>query len=327
MKCLKACFHLLTLFALASCNKELSTNDKQVSANVESPEANSELLQTGITTTYGLDYSTGTVKTIEKKMRTAGVKLVRNQLILSLKTKGSYIDQYIQDGYNVQINLNWSNTASGPVAYPTDLNLVKQRAEIFFKYYAPNVKSIPVVVVENEWDNTAFHKGNISDYIAELSAITEIGHKYGFKIADGGLSSTNLRRWTYSTLSGDAANTWANNYFVGPRLDTYPTVIQTVNSYAASISTIPLDYLNVHWYNIDACYNGFKTAAQAYLKACNKQLIMTNEFGIKTDSCPLFDSTVDELSASAYYAISYSNNTKGGDAVSLTDEMIKCLGL
>ena len=329
MRCPKACFHLLVLFVLfvlSSCKKELPTIDEQAFANAESTELKSPT-QTLITTTYGLDYAVGTVATFEQKMKIACVKLVRNQLILSQKISGSYIDQYIKDGYNVQINLNWSETTWGAVAYPTDLNKVKAQAEKFFQYYAPNVKSIPVVVVENEWDNTAFHKGTIADYVAELSAITTIGHKYGFKIADGGLSSTNLRRWTYSTLSGDAADTWANNYFVGPKLDTYPTVIQAVNTYAASINTIPLDYLNVHWYNVDACYNGFKTASQAYLKACNKKLIMTNEFGIKTNSDQLFNSTVNEFRGVASYAISYSNNNGGGEAISLTDQMIKYLGL
>ncbi len=326
MKCSKACFHLLVLFVLSSCTKELPTIDEQVSANAESNDLKSPP-QTVITTTYGLDYAVGTVSTFEQKMKIAGVKLVRNQLILSQKISGSYIDQYIKDGYNVQINLNWAQPTSGPIAYPTDLTKVKQRAEQFFQYYAPNVKSIPVVVVENEWDNTGFHKGNISDYIAELSAITTIGHKYGFKIADAGLTSTNLRRWTYSTLSGAAATTWATNYFVGPRLDTYATVIQTVNNYAALINTVPIDYLNVHWYNVDACYNGFKTASQAYLKACNKKLIMTNEFGIQTNSTALFNSTVDELRGVASYSISYSNNNSGGDAISLTDQMIKDLSL
>ena len=106
-------------------------------------------------------------------MDIAGVKLVRNQLILSKKTSSSWIDQYIQDGYKVQINLNWSATAMGPVDYPTDLDEVKERAEEFFQYYAPYVNSIPVVVVENEWDNPIFHNGDISDYMAELAAITD----------------------------------------------------------------------------------------------------------------------------------------------------------
>ena len=137
-----------------------------------------------------------------------------------------------------------------------------------------------------------------------------------------------MRRWTYSTLSGDAADTWADNYFVGPTLDSYTTTVQTVNNYAAALSNIPIDYLNVHWYNIDQCYHGFKTASQAYLRACNKQLIMTNEFGIKTDSNQLFYDTVDELRDVASFAICYSNNNNNpGGAIYLTDDMIEYLGL
>ncbi len=331
MKCSKAYSHLLIpLLVLASCTKESLINTSQTSSSAESndlwlPWWKSPITDTTITdptdpspTTYGLDYTIGYPTTLESKMDIAGVKLVRNQLILSKKTRSNFIDQYIQDGYKVQINLNWSATSMGPVDYPTDLDQVKERAEQFFQYYAPYVNSIPVVVVENEWDNTAFHNGDISDYMAELAAITEIGHRYGFKIADAGLSSTNLRRWTYSTLSGDAADTWATNYFVGPKLDTYATVIQAVNTYAAAINNIPIDYLNVHWYNNSQCFNGFQTASQAYLNACNKQLIITNEFGIKTNSNQLFYDTVDELRNLASYAICYSNNSMNGGEMLFT---------
>lgn len=316
---------MLMLCALASCTKALPLVTNEPVATVAET---SELLKKSSKswqTVYGLGVMYGRANNVQKKMDKANIKLARIPLILSKTTVGQVVDDYLKKGYHVQVNLNWDNTTFGPVPFPANIPLVKQRAEAFFKYYTPYKKQIPLVVVENEWDNTLYHKGTVQGYLKELAAITEVGHKYGFKIADAGLTSTGLRRWMYSQLSGGEAAQWKLNYYVGENNDTYNPLLKAVNDFKAGIKNIPVDYLNVHWYNIESCYNGFEKASKTYKNACGKNIIICNEFGIRTNSEKLFDETVNELKGLTWYAIAFSGSGGKDKAVTLTDNMLDAL--
>lgn len=320
----KACYLLLALCIAASCKKEIQP------LTVENSSADAEVhaAQTAPQTTHGLLVAKGGFEVVKEKLDYAGIKLTRVSLFLSEKTKSGVIDRYLKAGYHLQVNLNWSNVAFGPQPFPTNINNVKKRAEEFFKNYASQKDQIPLVVVENEWDNVLYHKGTIDQYLNELAAITEIGHKYGFKIADAGITSTGLRRWAYTQLSAAEADEWFQQYWVGGKMDNFNLLIKAVNYYAEGIRNIPVDYLNVHWYNINGCFDGFDKCAEAYKKACNKTNLICNEFGIKLNSEALFEATVNELNGKVAYAIAYSGTGKGDgeSAVRITDPMLEHLG-
>lgn len=231
------------------------------------------------------------------KMDSAGFKLIRLPIFLSTATSNSSINQMINWGYNVQINLNWKPTSTA-VAWVTDTVLLKSRANTFFTYYLPYKNQIPVIAIENEWDNNSYHSGSINDYITELRILTTMAHSYGFKVMDAGVTSTALQRWTYSQLSGTEATTWRQNYFVGQTLPTYLPVLAQVEAYAGLIRNIPIDYLNVHWYNVTQSSNGFQRATGIYAMRCSKKYIpiVTNEFGQKTQSYQVWSQTVNEVS-------------------------------
>ena len=179
--------------------------------------------------------------------------------------------------------------------------------------------------MENEWDNIHYHSGTIEDYLNELSVITAVAHAYGFKVADAGITSTSLRRWMYSQLTGDAQEQWKATYYVGLN-NNYTTLLKAVNAYTEGIKRISIDFTNVHWYNLVSCGAGFESATQTYMKACGKTAVVCNEFGIRTNSTELFRETVDEIRGKAYYALAYSGaSSSSGKAITLTDEMLAML--
>lgn len=316
----KVCYLLLALCIAASCKKETQPLKTETSGTAAELYSSQAVLQT----THGLLVAKGGFDSTAEQLDYAGIKLTRLNLFLSEKTKSGVIDKYLKNGYHVQVNLNWANVAFGPQPFPTNIENIKKRAEEFFKYYAPQKDQIPVVVVENEWDNILYHKGSIDDYLNELAAITEVGHKYGFKIADAGITSTGLRRWAYTQFSEEEAAEWFEQYWVGGKLDNFNLLVKAVNYYTASIRNIPIDYLNVHWYNIDGCFDGFDKCTEAYKEASNKTSLICNEFGIKLNSEELFDATVNELSGRVAYAIAYSGTGTGDgkSAVRITDSML-----
>lgn len=262
----------------------------------------------------------------------SAVNMVRVPIYFSdTKVTSNVADDYLKNGYKVQINLNWKATGTA-VEFPTDETIIRSKAVEFFKYYLPYKALIPVVVVENEWDNLtslhgpgAYHTGTVQQYLKELSIITEIGHKYGFKIASAGITGNNLQRWTYSQLTGAEQAWWKANYFVGLSAN-YELMIATVNEFAAGIKNIDVDYINTHWYNKTSCPGGYPIATALWLKACGKTKFINNEFGIKTKNLALFTATIAEMKlAGAEIAIIYSGVDAPDNAVRITNEMYKTL--
>lgn len=262
----------------------------------------------------------------------SAVNMVRVPIYFSdTKVTSNVADDYLKNGYKVQINFNWKATGTA-VEFPTNEAIIRSKAEEFFKYYLPYKALIPVVVVENEWDNLtslhgpgAYHTGTVQQYLKELSIITEIGHKYGFKISSAGITGNNLQRWTYSQLTGTQQSWWKANYFVGLSAN-YELMIATVNEFAAGIRNIPVDYINTHWYNKTSCPGGYPIATALWLKACGKTKFINNEFGIKTKNLALFAATIAEIKlAGAEIAIIYSGVDAPDNAVRITNEMYQTL--
>ena len=325
----KANLYAVILIVLTACAKE---STPPTSGTAEASSNNTLLWRnpfqnqlpdpgTGTGTTFGLMEANADNNETQTDMANGDVNLVREPIFLSEATSSKTIDDFLESGYNVQINANWYSAANGTRGFPTNIDQVKARAEDFFQYYAPYKNQIPFVAIENEWDYDAQHGGSIPDYLAELSAITDVAHKYGFKVSDGAITGTALRRWMYSQLSGDEQDEWKQDYYIGLNYD-YDEIMDIVNTFIDGVQNINIDYLNVHWYNVTGCYYGFETATQTYLEACNKKLLVCNEFGIRTNSLNLFDQTVDEIKqGNPVYAIAYSGGNKD-NSVQLTDAML-----
>ncbi len=268
-------------------------------------------------TSFGLMPANTTLAQKEQILKASGINLIRITLFVQQQgTHSDLADQLLKDSFQVAFNFDWANTSS-PVAFSTDTALIRIKAEEFFSYYQAYKNQIPFVVNENEWNNINYHLGTIQDYLTELAIVTNVAHKYGFRIADAGISGSALQQWTYWQIQ---SKDWAINYKVPYNSDNYKLLLQAVDQYAAGIKNIPIDYLNAHWYEQDSCYNGFQTAVNLYKTACGKSKLISNEFGIRgVYSDKLFMNTVNEVRGNVSYGILYSGN----NAINISPEQIK----
>src|SRR6478609_46944 len=273
-------------------------------------------------TIFGVLNAEKSIAESETIMRESGVNVQRVAMFFSTTYFSKSADQYIKDGFNVQINFNYKPTPN-PVAWCTDTAFIRKQAKLFFAYYKPYIKQIPLVAVENEWDNVLYHVGNIDDYLRELAIVVDEGHKAGFKVTDAAITSNALQRWNYSQLSTNCANWWKAHYFVGLQND-YTNYINNINYYASKVKGIPIDYINFHWYNNTACSNGLSSALYNWLTATGKSVSTTNEWGVKDTA--LWSCTVAEvLGVNPAHAIAYSGVNDPNNAALLTADMLKVL--
>src|ERR1700749_2893333 len=103
----KASLYALVLIALTACSKELSpipeNTEKQPPSQQLIPEEE-EAPQPK--TRFGLMTSLTSTSETEAQLDKAHVRIVRAPLFLSQTIIGKTIDEYIADGYRVQVNLN-----------------------------------------------------------------------------------------------------------------------------------------------------------------------------------------------------------------------------
>lgn len=340
----KASLYAVLLIAVTACTKQETTpiNQSVEATSVDQlwwpgknqmpvPNPNEQTIF-GLTQDHAQNQTTmeGINESIAA-MNKADAKITRVSISLSETISSEIVDYYLENGYEVQILANWNNGINGYRGFPAnnEMDLVKAKAKAFFEYYAPYKNQIPFIAIENEWDWEVVHGSNLQDYLTELAIITEIGHQYGFKITDGGITSTALQRWTYSQLSPDDQAFWIANYFVGLNAGAIPynTIIGIVNTFIEGVKNIDMDFINVHWINATTCANGFETASQVFMEACNKKEVVCNEFCIRTNSLDLFNSTVNEIKGNTQYAIAYSGPTGSDLAIKFTDEMLYQLSL
>jgi len=285
-------------------------------------------------TRYGCLFQGLTPQQSIEKIQAADFNLIRFTLFLSQNNTLRVLDQYLSAGFFIQLNTGWMPTTH-PTPFPTEIDfaVIKQKVIALFEKYknSPYKDRILFLVIGNEWDNLNYHNNSIDYYLAELKFLTTIAHQYNYKVADAGITSTALQRWMYSQLTGQDAIQWKRDYFVGEKLPNYLPLLKQVEYYISKIKEIPIDYLNVHWYNAVKCSNGYPGAAGTYLERCGKTEVITNEFGQKIPSLPVWKQTVKEVSTfntlagpkTTKYALAYSGVGDAGKAIELTDEMLK----
>jgi hypothetical protein len=271
---------------------------------------------------FGVLAASVSVGDTEKMLDSAGLKLLRAAVFFGQRSYSKVVDQYLQDGYDVAINFNYLPTSS-TVPFPTDAEFIQSKADSFFKYYLPFKNQIPFVAVENEWDNTNYHSGSISDYLNELKIISDVAHQYGFKTADAGTTSTNLQRWTYSQLSGSDAAQWAATHFIGKNNANYQQVVDMLNYYSKALKNTGVDYCNVHYYTVvDSCLNSLTKISAAWKQATGFDQLITNEFGTKIPaqwSC----TAAEIIQQNMLWAIAYSGVNQENKAIKLSADQLK----
>ena len=289
-----------TILFFSGCIFVLScTKQNDFSTNKIASSRQSNLSIVPVTTAFGVLLAGKDVGTTESTMTINGIDLVRANVTYSTNTFNRNIDTYLNDGYNVAINFNYQPTPT-PMPWPKDTVMIRQKAESFFSYYKKWRSQIPVVACENEWDYAAYHTGPIQDYLNELSIVVQVGHKYGFKVTDAGITDGKLRMFYQGYTN--------------------------IDTFLNGIKKIPEDYCNFHWYVSHQTQSfNLRDVVNYYLQATGKSKSMTNEFGLKTNSITLWIKEVNALKSFVYYGVAYSGTNGANLAITLSSTMLLML--
>jgi hypothetical protein len=331
--CLLLC--ILLLFYESSCKRDLV--DPQNKTYTEKNRAGRlTAAAPSPATRFGIFYNTGGGKSA------AGIALdvqyERTSLCLS-QYKGIYDPMvWLQDsGFNVLVNVNYYPLTPA-TGFITNLSLYKNTLNSFIAQYRP-----AVAVIENEEDNSLYHTGTASAYINELSQAVTLCHAKNIPVTNGGLTTRRLTFLVYEYYlqenQPDSAASFAARAIP-------PVEMRSLNNRSnaklnseivfdstlvVAYKNIPLDYVNIHYYepvlyvdsksNIDSSLSnainqptpGVLQEIVNYLEKATGKTVMTNEIGQINSSPSLVTGMLQNtLTAQLPYAIWY-DATAGGN--------------
>lgn len=307
--------------AAVSCKKETT----QV---VNSNNLSASSAQNAVTTTtkfgslvHGVDGNTRIA--VSQKM---GVSYVRDAIMLdSYNGKAPLIDDYMNSGFKVLLNLNYS---SGKLtAYPTDMVKYKSLLQKVLNDYKPEV-----AVIENEPINESYYKGPITDYINEVKTAVDVCHSYGVKVSDGGLHTGMVSILVYQDYINRGMQKEANSFAdraltsqylkaaQGKGTSDINTKLDKTKQQIDAFKNFALDFVNFHWYQPTSLSPNDNTASQGvvkeiadYLRRATGKQVLCNEFGQYNESSALITSMVDQLKlAGLTYGVVFSGNAGNG---------------
>jgi hypothetical protein len=227
------------------------------------------------------------------RLRELGATRVRLVARLDHLPNGN-VSQAEQQGF--QVLLTATNTAL-PSRPPSDLADFQARLG-----QALTDHPTPVVAIENEEQAQKFYTGTVQDYLSELAAAIPVAHAHGVAISDGGIVSAGVILATWYDLWTSGRQADADHYVQiaippsrmpddvltdlpsssdpeKPILSNHPSQLAALDGTLALVAgfrSLPLDYVNFHWYGSPA--EALATSV-AYLRRATGHEVMTNEIG------------------------------------------------
>ena len=242
------------------------------------------------------------------------------------------VSQAEQQGF--QVLLTATNTAL-PSSPPSNLADFQARLGQALAYHPT-----PVVAIENEEQAQKFYTGTVQDYLRELAAAIPVAHARGVAISDGGIVSTGVVLATWYDLWTSGRQADADHYAQiaippsrmpddvlsdlpsssdpdKPILASHPSQLAALNGTRALVAgfrSLPLDYVNFHWYGSPA--EALATSV-AYLRHATGHEVMTNEIGQFDASPDYVTSLMSEAAALRIPWITWFASDGSGGAVGM----------
>ncbi len=249
------------------------------------------------TTKFGVLPSKGAVDIRLTTANNLFSEYVRDNITLSAwnGVKNSDIDYWIDHGKKVILNINNDFT---PSPFPTNLVEYESKLRSVLNVYAGLVE---LVVIENEelqqyelgTTSTLYHTGSLMDYINEISVASSVCTEFGVPVTNGGLTSavvSSLRNYYDENGKADSA-LWLTQALNGVDMD--PNRILRADSLLEAYSTLPLSYVNLHWYEPQsgdtATVNIIKAVCD-YISQQTGKKVISNETGTKTTDSSIITS-------------------------------------
>jgi len=255
------------------------------------------------------------------------VTYVRDAIIMeNYDGKAPMLDKYQANGYKILLNLNYS-AAPNPSPFATDTVKYKSILENILSKYRPEV-----AVIENEPANDGYYSGPIEDYFTELRTAISVCHARGIKVADGALHTGMVCILIYQdyvtrglqATADDFANRALSSQYLraaqGKGSSDINTKLDKCKKMITAYRSMPLDYVNFHWYEplkpgIDSTVSASGVAKEIadYLRRKTNKQVLTNEFGQTNQIPTLVASQILEFKlANLVYAIDFSGTGGGG---------------
>lgn len=337
---------LLLVLAIAvtglACKKSTLVTQSETagSGNLQTASTTTNFFGAIINTVGGHTF-TGAEKTalIKDSLKCAFARM--NIVVTGFSGSASQYDQFTTAGLKVILNVS-NDPTGGTHPFTTDTAAFKLKLDSVLDVYHPEV-----LVIENEETTTNYHSGPITDYFNELKAAINVAHAHGVKVTNGGIvaRAMTLLTWKAYIDSGlvNKASSYALRAFPADKLingkpDTnvtgYKTLLDKGVQMIAMYKSLPLDYVNFHWY--EPIYmlgnaseqHGLDTVSHINTQALGETIrslrnktgkaVLTNEIGQYNMQPGITTDVMDKLrTMNMPYAVWYSGDGGTGSAVAL----------
>lgn len=214
------------------------------------------------------------------------------------------VQAYIDNNFQVILNLTNETFDEGPVTMPTDMEAYAAKISSVLAAY-PKAK---VIVIENEEFNPAYYTNtDPEDYITLLETAIPLVHGAGMKIANGGFLQNYMHTFIYRDYVARGMQAKADDYLDNNVPATYHSRIVKANDTAwegvitiyeallTAYKTLDLDYVNFHIYepaseagpvdeDITTASPDAIAAISDYLRYRTKKPVIINEVGAKNNN-------------------------------------------
>lgn len=333
------------VIAGVSCKKNAVTSGNSVSKDLSVKKTLTVPLVTTnpfgalINATDGITFTAAQKKTLLLNLECKYARM--NIVVTGFTGTASQYDLFAGAGLTMVLNVSNDPSSGGPYAFVTDTTAYKLKLDSVLDVYQPEV-----LVIENEETTTNYHSGPITDYFNELKAAVNIAHAHGIPVTNGGIVARAMTLLTWKSYIDSGLTTKASTYaakafppskLVGGKPDTtvgssYQTLLVKGRQMIAMYKSLPLDYVNFHWYEPvravgAANLPGLDTIAHVssaleesicYLRNETGKNILTNEIGQYNDQTGITSAIMDEMKRmNIPYAIWYSGDGGTGKARAL----------
>ncbi len=272
---------------IASCRKELATNDALTAQSVKVanttssaptiPETKVSLSKTSMN--YGAwilapttdEDPYGFVTHVAGQLNVACIRDITP--VPGVKKVKTLFSKY-------NVLLNFSTKKPQPMKFRTDLTTYQTD----LKNTIASLTGMPAIaIIENEESNKGYYSGSAIDYINQLKAAIAVMHSYGIPVTNGGITSVGLEYLVYQDYMNRGMTAEANDYkkrmhIAVNNADTKDRA-SFISVLIANYATIDLDYVNFHWRSQTSGDAQGLGETIDYLKRATGKKIITTEIG------------------------------------------------
>lgn len=236
------------------------------------------------------------------------------------------VNQIQTAGLKVAMTYNWRKvTDVAPFPTGADLTRDTTTADSLYQITKPDLTSI-----ENEEGNSAYHKGTVTDYLAELHANAIVAHRYHIPISNGGTTNGaifSFRQDYYDRGKADSAHWIDTTLGLNPNTSASYSLQQVAwnKTLLLNIKAAGADYVNFHWYewpiaaDISITHtSGILPELIKYMQRVSGLPVITTEAGCRNSSTALLIEMFTEIKNSPTRIAIYYD---GGGPLAVQNEL------